>query len=261
MRRMRFQAQELYILAAIAGKEKMYGIPNGFAGTSQREEQTVRQIITDSMLEEGIINMDFNGNYSISEKYAAIAEIYCDCNKCMTVNKQLPDGKAENLIFWRDDAHLFLAEIEGDYYCLRECDTMEVEARVSGESWTGVEEYYNSVFTIPQIALKKAKRFAIKNDSDNAIRILKQNGADERAAVILFDGLQETAHYLRLRLLNLKPDYCEEVEKEWLNSRGVILSLHQTVVNYRTCTCFTEVSEKSVEQGVREILANYLANG
>lgn len=46
MRRMRFQAQELYILAAIAGKEKMYGIPNGFAGTSQREEQTVRQIIT-----------------------------------------------------------------------------------------------------------------------------------------------------------------------------------------------------------------------
>lgn len=260
MKRLRFTAQELYILASCSDKKKMYGIPDGFAWLPDEEVAVARQLVCDTLQEEGILIMDFDGKISVAPDYQKLVCIYCDCQKCLTVNRQLVDGKAENLIFWCYDAHIFLAEAEEDYYCFREVTPTEVESQIFGEKWSCTEEHKNYEITIPQIALKKAKRFATKDDSENAIRILKQNSADERTAVILFDGLQEKAHFLRLLLMSLDLDHPEETEKAWLNSRRTIISIRQTVVNFRTCTCFTEVSEESVKQGVKEFVANFLSN-
>lgn len=258
MKRMRFTAQELYVMAAIAGKDKMFGIPDGFSGISEEELPAIRQQVFDSLLDEGVIRMNFEGRYSVSEQYSAMIMIYCDCTKCLTINRQSADGDTENMIYWQYNGDFFAAEVDGNYYFLRKSSPAEVgQLSVYGfGSYT--MDIQNGETIVPQIALKKAKRSIEEKDIENATRILKQNGADERVAAIVLDGLQEKAHYLRLLFIDTIDAGGKEIEKSWLSSRRVIISLRQAVVNYRSCVCFSEVTKKTVEQDVHGILENFL---
>ena len=110
---------------------------------------------------------------------------------------------------------------------------------------------------IPQIALTKAKRYAIKEKTEEALRILKQNGADNRTAAVLYDGLREKAQYLGLLLMDMSSGTCEKTEKAWLNGRGVIYSMGKTVVNLRNCTVFTEVEREAVSQDIEKLAAAF----
>ena len=260
MRRMRFAAQELYVLAACSNKKKMYGIPDGFAWLSEEEASLARQQVSDALQDEGILSMDFDGKISVATAYQELVYFYCDCTKCLTVNRQSSDGNVENLIYWNCNGRIISAEVEEDQYCFQEINSTDVAARIFAESWSSIDVHDDTEVIIPQIALKKAKRTAAKGDSENAMRILKQNGADERAATVLLDGLQEKANYLRLMLMKIESDRCEELEKSWLNSRRITFSMDKTEVNYRTCTCFTEVSEEFIRQGVHEIMTSFLMN-
>lgn len=260
MRRMRFTAQELYLLAAYSEKKKMYGIPDGFAWLSVEEAASARQQVSDDLLNGGILSMDFDGKISVVPEYQELVSVYCDCMRCLTVNRQSSNGNAENLIYWNYNGQVFQAEADGDQYCFKEIKSTDVVAHIFAESWSSIDIHDDTQLIIPQIALKKAKRTVAKGDSENAKRILRQNGADERTATVLLDGLQEKANYLRLLLMSPNPDNCEEVEESWLNSRRITFSLHKTEVNFRTCTCFAEVSEIDVRQGVIEIVESFLMN-
>ncbi len=258
MKRMRFSAQELYVIAVTAGKDKMYGIPDDFSWMEDEDIPAARQQVSDSLMDEDIIGIDFDGKLSVSQDYEELAEIYCSCRKCLTVNRQAANGASEDLIFWQyGDKYYRAEETEDDYYVFSTVDDLEIKAELTKDTWPEGADGSNET-AIPQVALKRAKRFVTHKETDQALRVLKQNGADERVAAILLDGLQEKAQYLGFLLMDLKSGECEEREKSWLSSRGVILSMSSTVVNYRTCTVFTETTKDEVSQEIGNIVSAFL---
>ncbi len=242
MKRMKFTAQELYILAYAAGKNKMYGIPDGFAWLEDEEVPAARQQVVDTLLEEGVLNMDFDGKLLVSSEYLDLVGVYCDCSKCLTSNSQNADGSSEDLIFWQYRGAFFRAEIEEDLYFFSGCTALEAEESLTRREWPGSPSQPEKETVIPRIALTKAKRYAGKGTADDALRILVQNGADERTAAVLCDGLQEKAQYVGLLLMDMSSGKCEKTERAFLSSRGATYALCSTVVNFRTCTVFTECS-------------------
>ena len=258
MRRMRFTAQELYVLAATAGKGKMYGIPDGFAWVPEEELQLMRQQVSDELLDEDILEMDFDDKLSISGDYQELIDVYCDCQKCLTVNRQNSEGRSEDLIFWQKDGDIYLAEIDEDWYTFNKISPQEAEASVAAESWPESTPQSSTSIEIPQIALTKAKRYAMNGNTEEALRILLQNGADDRAAVVLCDGLQEKAQYVGLLLMDMCSGNYEKTESAFLSSRRITFAMGTTVVNFRTCTTFTECEGAEVQRKIKELVTAFL---
>ena len=97
----------------------------------------------------------------------------------------------------------------------------------------------------------------MKNMDEDALRLLKQNGADDRTASVIYDGLQEKAQYLGLLLMEPSSDDCKKTEKAWLSSRGVLFAMRKAIVNYRTSVAFTEADAESVSVGIEELAAEF----
>lgn len=258
MKRMRFTAQELYVLAATAGKGKMYGIPDGFAWVPDEELQTARQQVSDALLEEEILEIDFDGKIGVSEDYLELTSVYCDCQKCLTVNRQGSDGRSEDLIFWHKDGNIYRAEIDEDWYAIGKVSPFEAEAAVVAENWPKRVSQPSLEVVIPQIALTKAKRYAMSGNTEETLRILLQNGADDRTAVVLCDGLQERAQYVGLLLMDMRSGNCEKTERAFLSSRGINFVMGTTVVNFRTCTTFTECEGAEAQRQIKELVSAFL---
>ena len=257
MKRMRFNAQELYVLAALSGKKKMYGIPNGFEWLPDDEVNVVRQEVSDALLEEGILSMDFDGEISVSPDYRTLVNAFCDCKRCLTVNRQEPDGNFNDQIFWYYKGTITQATADEGSYFFSEVSPSEVKAELLNDEWksTDFPAYVETI--IPQIFLEKAKRYALKN-TEETLRILRQNNADERTAAILCDGLQCRAHYFRIILMDMSSGECVKSEKSWLESRGITVSMNTTIVNFRTCTKFVETEEKCVKAEIAEFVSLFL---
>ena len=256
MNRMKFSAQELYVLAAAAKKEKMYGLPDGFSWMPEEEMPVAHRQIADALLDEGVLVMDFDGKTSVAAEYVEMVNVYCDCSKCLTLNRQKENGVSEDKIFWQYNERMYCAEAQEDDYVFHTVSGPEIQADLAQEKWTSVGAAGMET-VIPQIALTKAKRYAIKEKTEEALRILKQNGADNRTAAVLYDGLREKAQYLGLLLMDMSSGTCEKTEKAWLNGRGVIYSMGKTVVNLRTCTVFTEVEREAVSQDIEKLAAAF----
>lgn len=258
MRRMRFTAQELYVMASAAGKRKMYGIPDGFAWMSEKELQLMRQQISDTLLEEGILEMDFDGKCSISEDYQKFIGVYCDCQKCLTVNRQSNEGKSEALIFFQKDGEFHRTEVDENWYVFSRISPLEVEASTIAENWLEKSLHSPADIVIPQIALTKAKRYAMSGNVEEAFRILKQNGADNREAAVLCDGLQERAQYVRLLLMDMSSGNCKENSIAFLSGRGIVFVMGIVVINFRTCATFTECDGAEMQRQIKEIVTTFL---
>ena len=258
MKRMRFMAQELYVLAATAGKRKMYGIPDGFSWVPDEELWATRQQVSDALLEEGVLEMDFDGKLSVSDDYQEMIGVYCDCQKCLTFNRQSPDGKSEDLIFWQKDGVFYRAEIDEDWYAIGKVSPDETETSIVTEYWLERMFQPSEDVVIPQIALTKAKRYLMDGKTDEAIRILKQNGADDRTVAVLCDGLQEKAQYVGLLLMDMRSGECEKNERAFLSSRGITFAVRTTVVNFRSCAAFTECEGKTAQRQIKELVTSFL---
>lgn len=258
MKRMRFTAQELYVLAAAADKGKMYGIPDGFAWVPDEELQITRQQVSDALLEEDVLEMDFDGKLSLSGDYQELVGVYCDCQKCLTVNRQSTDGSSEDLIFWKKDGNIYRADIGEDWYTFSRISPVEAEASVTAEDWPERPPQSSADIVIPQIALTKAKRYAMNGNEEETLRILLQNGADDRTAAVICDGLQERAQYIGLLLMDMRSGNCEKTQSAFLSSRGITFAMDTTVVNFRTCTTFTEWEGKEVLGRIKELMSAFL---
>ena len=259
MRRMKYTAQELYVLAAAAGKKTMYGIPDGFALLNDEEIPAARRQAEDILLDEGITAMDFDGRLNVSAEYMKLANICCDCEKCLTVNRQRTDGTAEDIIFWMYGGKLYQAEVVDDYYVFSDVEEATVRASAFGEKWHCGKTQGENRTVIPRVTLIKAKRYAAENKTEDAVRFLRQSGADDRTSAVIVDGLQERAEYLGLLLMEIEGTECKKTEKAWLNSRGVACAVANVVEDFRSCIAFSETTEEEINGEIRELTDMFLS--
>lgn len=240
MKQQSFTAQELFCMARLSGKRVIYGIPDGFALVPQEELQGEVQRVTDSLCDKGIATMDFDGKITVSEEYSELLRSCCDCGKCLTVNLKKKDGTEENDIFWILDGVFLMAEVIGERYVFSSTDTSFVKELFFGIDFPAGDSSHASETVILLRKLTEAKRACTQGKTDDATRILRQNGADERLACVIADGLCEKAGYVGLLLMENSGGNCKKTERYFLHSRGLILALSQTVVNLRTCCSFKE---------------------
>lgn len=257
MKSMSFTPQELYCMALIQNKTAMYGIPDRM-GEHPREKA---EEIVDAMLTHHLAEMDLDGKMFLAEPYAGLVEHYCDCRKCLTVSFQEPGADTQNLVLWERDGRYLLAQCIRDRFVFSQVN--EAMIRVLAEQIVpggyGLRECPEAV--IPNSQLQQAKGACVRNDPADAVRLLRQNGAEAELAQVIADGLQEKACSVNLVLMDMTGGDCRKTEVGFLAAGNEMLALSSAVVNYRSCTVFTPSDTRQMRQAAAQLVARFLEKG
>lgn len=257
MIRMSFTAQELYCMAIIQNKKTMYGIPDVMSGAPRG---MIHEIIN-VMLTHHLAQMDLDGNTSLQEPYAELMEFCCDCERCLTIDLRKSGSKTQSVILWKRDGRYLFAQWVRERFVFSEMNEMMVRALAElvlpGEY--GLGELPEVM--IPNNQLQQSKRMCSRDNTADAIRLLRQNGATEEAAWVIADGLGEEAYALNMTLLDMTRGECEKTEAAYLASRGHLLALDKAVANQRTCTVFRPADTPRMRQTVQQLTARFLKEG
>lgn len=249
-----FTARELFCMAYLTQKKKMYGIPDQM-GT---DRQAMMQSVIDSLIDKQIAVMDMDGHVSLADEYCELISFVSDCRKCLTINIQKEDQTTQSVILWKYNGRYLMAEAIGERYVMSAVDQSMIRAMTP--SVIPKREYSDQTAeaVIPRIELVKAKRFCQSGKQEDAIRVLRQNGADERLASAIAEGLSERAYYLGILYMDVKQDECAKMESAFLSNQDVLLQLSQTIVNFRTCAVFSEVTSESMQNAIAQTIENFL---
>ena len=257
MKRSCFTAKELFGMAYLMKKQKMYGIPDAMGA----ERNMTLQDVLDDLLSQNIAEMDIDGRITLKSEYFPTVNIFCDCQKCLTVNVHTENMSEHSVIFWQQDAVFYMAEVIDDRYVLAQTDEEMVKAMVSGLLFGGDTRIAAYVDVIPQMSIVKAKRVCEKGDYSQAINLIRQCGVSSDVCNVIVSGLCGNAYYLGLVYMDMRTGVCQKRESSFLGSNKTLLSLGQTTANLRTCATFTSVKREEMHNDVKSLVNSFLDKG
>ena len=250
-----FTALELYCLAYLCGKTKMYGIPDPLSQLAdEQKSETLDSTIT-SFIDRGILVMDFDGNQALQQEYEMLVSVFCDCDKCLIVNIANPGKEEKNLVVWKTNQSVFFAEKVDDVYSLSTVQEYTIRS-IFNPFFSELCDGESSIeSTVLNLSLIKASRAAEKGDLQAALRILKQDGVCDSIAGVVIDGMQKKAMYLGCLLIEIDKEHGNsEKSSAFLCSRNRMLHLTQRYRNLRNCTSFGSISKEDAIKEVNGIL-------
>jgi len=258
MIRQSYTARELFCMAYIHKMKKMYGIPDDFSSMPNDKRHAEIQRISDELIEKGSIEMDMDGSVELQEGCKMMIEFICKCDTCLTVNVQKSQDDLQSYIFWRCAGTYMMAEIIGERYFLSYVDAQTVRTQLEQLWAVDREVIIPEEVIIPQLALIKAKRLGSEGDVENALRILRQNGADDIASQVIMNALIGKAGYMGILLVDNRSGECHMQETCFLVDKGLIYELGSKVVKYRTCAVLSGVEAAAVQNKFSIVVDGFL---
>lgn len=259
MTRHSFTAQELFCMALLQRKRQMYGIPTGVEEMPKEKAWECLQQVQKSLIAENIVKMDFVNQPSLQHDYDELLRFICDCEKCMELKSQR-NNRSQNFIFWKLENEFMMAEVIGAKFLFSKTSPDQIRA-MTADMWS--EEAYHKQekeIEIRQMAMKKAKRLTLEGNKEEAIRLLRQNGADEGTAWLITDGFEEKADFLAILLMTVEKDSGSEKEAFFIATGARVFEVSQSVINLRTCTKLSGVDGKEPQKALSETLEMFFKN-
>lgn len=249
-------AQDLFCMAAIEGKRRIFGIRDAFSGISKEYRSTHIYEVRMQLLDRGVAAMDFDGKLLLKDEYRTLVNDCCDCQMCLTLEVHRKDSTHLTYLFWKNGRSIRMAEAVGERYLFSFTDGFTARAIVESELPSALGRS-GTTAVIPFLTLKKAKNVATKGNAEEALRLLRQNGADMQTAFVIEDGFREKADYLRVVCMDTSTDTGSTEERVCLSSRGITLLADQTVLNYRTCGRFVTANQETVRSSFKALLDRF----
>ncbi|MBE6947723.1 MAG: hypothetical protein E7454_05685 [Ruminococcaceae bacterium] len=257
MKQSSFTAKELFAMAYLLRKPKMYGIPNVMGA----DRNVSLQVVLDELVSQGVADMDMDGHISLRPEYYTMVNGFCDCQKCLTVNARYNEASMQNIIFWLYDDSWIMSEVIDDRYVFSQADADTIRAIVNNSFCTAEMQELKPEVVIPQVQIGKAKRACLKGNFVEAFRMIRQYGADSDTSSTIVAGLQGSSYYLGLVYMDMQSGACQKQDCSFLYSDSVLLSLDQTVANFRTCATFTPITCADMRHKVNSLLDSFLTKG
>lgn len=234
-------AVDLYGMAYLNRKRKIYGMPNIFVDIDRSDALAVLKEIAAGFVDRGIADLDMDGNISLRTEYKMMLDQMCNCEKYLTVTYCTPQEHTGSRIFWLSGRELLMAEKSGGTYRISTVDTETAEALI--RSYFPVSHsVVDAVETvIPKVVLKSAAEACKSGNMYDCVRVLRQNGADERTAHLICCGLSGNANWLAVCYADDKSETNEKQSKVYVWTEDWLLEVERRMIGLRSGVAFVPV--------------------
>lgn len=206
MNEMQMNAQELLYLSSQLGATEFFGIADPFMGMSPEEIRGAIAKAQISLDEKGLVQMNFDGSFQITEAAADIARVCALCDAYLSAEFVI-GGRASRQILYFLGREMVLLLPGGDSLLLRRCGldgaiesvrAVMAKSEIHGATEPGLPE------TIPFDVLAASQKALCAGERGKAEELLVPHCGNERLRRILLEGFGQTSDFCNLMLTNFK---------------------------------------------------------
>ncbi len=166
-------AEELLYLAAAAGAETFYGVPDVLSELDDQELRLKVMEIEESLGKKGYLEEDFDGNKNVAQKLLNLIESCGNCEKFLCFEyERVGEMQHSCLYFWKDGAS-YKMDCEKEEYVLSEIGDAQIRKEIKG------------AMTIREIGGKDSEEFLISNEALEKVGTLIRRGSVEKGEELL----------------------------------------------------------------------------
>lgn len=193
-------AEEILYLAAVAGADTFYGIPDTLSGLSDQELRLKVAEMEDSLNVKGYLKEDFDGNRNIIPELIEMIRFSGNCERLLCLEKAEIGEPQKAIIYFMSGDAAYKMECAKDQYLFSVTSHLEIRQETERElAIKETEKKSVNDFLVSYEELEKAVTLAKRGSADKGIDILKAAGASDNIARAVVNGsLNRTNFYALL---------------------------------------------------------------
>lgn len=249
---------ELIYLGNLTGKY-MHAVPNVYSELSEHDASESRQAAMDSLLAKGFIEMDFDGEITISQPILEFVQFCTECDGYVLASRNGSGTERNDMILWRKQNAFMHATLQGMDYQFSLTSPLSAADQINGLWFRTYPEVSDSKSVqITQLVLKKAKRLLAQNEYDAAERVLTQSRVDPWLSQIILDALSGVSDFYSILFVDMHEESATSNSFVFSAGRFGCLQMCPVVDNYRSAAVFTLVSPKEIKAAIRNETINFI---
>lgn len=215
-------AEEVLYLAAAAGADTFYGVPDTLSVLSDQELRLKVVEIENSLAGKGYLEEDFDGNRSVLPELAEMIGCCGNCERFLCFEKeQVGSPKMANMYFMSGES-VYKMACGKEQYAFSATGSSAVRKEVEqGLTLKKAEKKEEGSFRVPYGELERAVTLAKRGSVEKGIELLRKEGVSETAAQNIINGALNKADFYALLFMDFRDESDPGYSVQYLSGNGL----------------------------------------
>lgn len=199
-------AEEVLYLAAAAGADMFYGIPDTLSGLSDQELKLKVIEMEEALLRKGYLEEDFDGNRSVLPELMKMIEHCGNCERFLCFEKAQIGKSPYACMYFLSGRQACKMEC-GKWHILSEIDIQAIRKEIEqGIAVKKADKKEGGVFYISPEELEKAAVLARRGSAEKGMEVLQNAGASDFISQAVINGILNKADFYALLFMDLRKE-------------------------------------------------------
>lgn len=237
-------AKELLCAAALLGVPEVIAIPDAFQNMGQRQLLAELLAAQQSLEEKGILQLDFDGNRTLSPAYLPNLETVLRSEKVIVVDAQLISCGQAGCAYYIAKQHVVRSVPGNGVFELSEIASEQAMKELCGLEWTWANTLSCAPCLISQRKLNQLK-------AENSTEALKETGMDDTLRAIIADAFSFQTNYYSYAFLDRRSGGKLTSLIFMDDARGAV-KLTPAIEDDQNCILLEAVTQEKLKAELRE---------
>lgn len=222
-------AEEVLYLAAVAGADMFYGVPDTLSGLSDQELKLKVVEMEDSLGQKGYLQEDFDGNRNVLPKLVKVIEHCGNCERFVCFEKAQIGEPQYFCMYFMSGQETYKMECEQVQYTLSEVERSAVRKEIGqGVIVKETVQKAEDVFCISREDIEKAAVLARRGSAEKGVELLRNAGASDLTAQAVVNGILNKSDFYALLFMDLGNEADPGYSVQFLSGEMLIVMEYDT---------------------------------
>ena len=222
-------AEEVLYLAAVAGADMFYGVPDTLSGLSDQELKLTVVEMEESLGQKGYLQEDFDGNRNVLPKLAKMIEHCGNCERFVCFEKAQIGEPQYSCMYFMSGLETYKMECGQTQYTLSEVERSAVRKEIEeGVTVKETVQEAGDVFFVSREELEKAAVLARRGSADKGVELLRNAGAPDLTAQAVVNGILNKSDFYALLFMDLGNEADPGYSVQFLSGEALIVMEYDT---------------------------------
>ncbi len=191
-------SKEIMYLCALLGANEVYGIDDGFASVSKDKlAQTVSET-ADSLMQKGCLEIDFDGNNIVQSDTSDIIKIIAHSQSHLILHSVCGGLQENPCIFYRNGDGIVKSEFKNNTFEIAKITAERMKLEIYTRFSESLPQNSNDSYRVHGDVFENARKFAVVGKSEEATKLLCENGIDGQSAELIVKGYTQKSDFVSI---------------------------------------------------------------
>lgn len=244
-------AEEVLYLAAVAGADMFYGVPDTLSVLSDQELKLKVVEMEDSLGQKGYLEEDFDGNRTVLPELVKMIGHCGNCERFVCFEKARIGEPQYACMYFMSGQESYKMACGQEQYTLSEAGLSAIRKEIGqGIAVKETVRKAQDAFGISREELEKAAVLARRGSAGNGAELLRNAGASEHIAQAIVNGILNKSDFYALLFMDLENELDPGYSVQFLSGDMLVVMEYDTDADEDLIRC-SSVDEAELRERLK----------